>query len=122
MEYYNLKYLVILLCLTVVNIYLINTWTSDKGYLLFIIILFGIISIIFWIVLSTISYLKKGNLKHELFYYLGIGVWHILMTVEYFKLNIIEKNNDIIHWIPHVLIILFSLLPIKQIWINRKVR
>lgn len=119
-NYYNLKYLIVFLLLTGVNIHLINTWTPDKGWILFIIFIQVTVSILFWILLSTISRLKKTHLKKELLYYVGIGILNIIMTIEYFKFEIIEANNDLIYLTPHFLIILLSLLPIKQIWISKR--
>lgn len=120
MEYYNPKYLIIFLMLTGVNVYLNNAWTLDKGYLLLIAVIWGTISFLFWLILSTISYLKNAQLKNELFYYIGIGAWNILMTIEYFKLEVIKKSYEIIHWIPYFLVVLFCLLPIKFLWYSKK--
>ena len=119
-KYYNLEYLVIFLLLTGITVYLNNTWTSDKGYLLFIIITFGTISLLFWFILSTISYCKKSHLKNELFYYIGISLWNIIMTIEYFKIEFIDKHDSLIFLTAYFLIILLTLLPIKQIWTNAK--
>lgn len=119
MKFYNLNSLVALLLLTGINIYLNNSWTTDKGFLSLMILIFGTTSVMFWFILSTISSYKETHLKNELFYYIGIGIWQIIITIEYFKLKIFDENN-VIFWIPYFLIITLTLLPIKQIWSNQK--
>jgi len=119
MGYYNFNYLVIFLLLNGVCIYLNNAWTLDKGYLLFIIILWATISFIFWGTLSTISFLRKAKLKNELFYYIGIAFWNILFTIDYFILNILEKDN-VFFGIPYFIIIIYCLIPIRFIWKTKK--
>ena len=51
------------------------------------------------------------------YYYIGLGIWGIILTVEYFKLQLIDSNiSDILELTPLVIIVLFCLLPIKRIW------
>lgn len=117
MKYFNIKYLIVFMLLNGISLSLNNIWTSDKGWLPIIVLVFGLFSILFWFILSLISFLKKANLKNEVYYYIGLGIWGIVMTVEYFKLRLIDSSiSDIIFLTPFVIIIIICLVPIKQIW------
>lgn len=117
MKYFNIKYLIVFMLLNGISLSLNNIWTSDKGWLPIIVLVFGLFSILFWFILSLISFLKKANLKNEVYYYIGLGIWGIVMTVEYFKLRLIDSSiSDTIFLTPFVIIIIICLVPIKQIW------
>ena len=121
MEYFKLRYLIILLIFSGINVLLNDHWTSDKGWMKVVMVISGLISTGFWLILSTISNFKKSHLKNEVFYYIGIGVWHIILTIGYFKFQVLEnKDSDVLTWTPYLLIIILCLLPFNQIWSNNK--
>ncbi len=122
MKYFNLWYLLTFLLLTGINIILNNHWTSDTGWMPLLALIAGLISILYWLVLSLISLKRKAELKHGLYYYVGLGLWSILMTIEYFKLKVIHGDikSVFFNWAPYVIIVLLCLLPVKQIWIKEK--
>ncbi len=66
MKYFNLRSLSIFLVLNTVDLTLNSIWTSDKGWILFIASLFISFSILFWLIQSTISLIRKAKLKNEL--------------------------------------------------------
>ncbi|PWJ29984.1 hypothetical protein BC781_1301 [Sediminitomix flava] len=117
MKYFNLRTLIVFLALNTVTLTLNNIWTSDKGWLPFIASLFIGCSILFWLIQSIISLIRNAKLKNEYFYYFGLGLWNILITIDYFKLRIFESTiSDFVSLLPYVVMILFWLLPIKVFW------
>ncbi len=117
MKYFNLKSLIIFLILNGIALYLNIIWTSDKGWIPFMIFLFGVFSILFWLIISFVSFLKKSNLKMEIYYFFVLGIWSIFMTIDYFKLKIFD--GEFISYIPYGLFIVLSALPVKRIWTKR---
>ena len=117
MKYFRVKYLLVFLTLNGINLLLNSIWTSDKGWMPLMILVVGVFSVLIWFILSLISFLKKAHLKNGVYYYIGLGIWGIILTVEYFKLQLIDSNiSDILELTPLVIIVLFCLLPIKRIW------
>ncbi len=90
MKYFSVKYLLVFVTLNGINILLNSIWTSDKGWLSLMTLAFGIFSVLFWFMISLISFLKKTHLKNEVYYYIGLGLWELMLTIDYFKLQFIE--------------------------------
>ncbi len=117
MKYFNLRTLVIFLALNTITLILTNVWTPDKGWMPFMASLFIGFSIFFWLILSVISLIRKAKLKKELFYFIGLGLWSIIITIEYFKLGILNGNiSDKVHLGPYIAIVILWILPIKRLW------
>ena len=100
-----------------VAIVLNNTWTTDKIFIPLITRLYLAFYIIFWIVVSVIFFIRKAKLKHEYFYFIGLGLWNIIMTIEFHQLQILEGDlSTIVGLAPYAGLIVLCLLPIKKIW------
>ena len=109
--------MLVILTLNAINLLLNSIWTSDKGWIPLMTLVFGVFSVLFWFILSLISFLKKAHLKNGVYYYTGLGIWGIILTVEYFKLQLIDSSiSDILQLTPFAIIIIICLLPIKRIW------
>lgn len=114
MKYFNFKSLIILLLLHGVSVYLDEIWTSDKGWIALKILFAVFFLIIFWVIISFISYLKKSHLKMEYCYYIGLGILSIIVTIFHYK---VARINDL--GLAHFgILLLICILPIKQIWIR----
>ena len=117
MNFFKFKYLLLLLVFVVINVYLSEHWTVDKGWIFLMIAHYGIASIAIWLSVSFISYFKKAQLKNQFLFYLGIGIWQTLLTISYFNVQAKEDNTgDILFWASHLAIIIFCILPIKKLW------
>ncbi len=117
MKYFRVKYLLVFLTLNGINLLLNSIWTSDKGWMPLMTLVVGVFSVLFWFIISLISFLKKTHLKNGIYYYIGLGIWGIILTIEYFKLQFIDRSiSNTLELTPFAIIILICLLPIKPIW------
>ena len=117
MKYFRLKTLLTFLLLNCVTFILNYLWTSDHAWISFIMVFYLGFSVLFWLIISLISLIKRARLKKELFYFIGLGLWNIIMTIEYFKHIVFENSlSDFVFFSPYAIIVLICLLPIPQIW------
>lgn len=117
MKYFNICYLLILLSSDIVKAHLFKIWSGDRGWYLFVLSIYISISVVFWIIVSSLSFVKKAKLKNGFIYFIIIAGVGIILSIDYYKLQFLERipHNYLLHWLPYVLTILICLLPFANI-------
>jgi hypothetical protein len=122
MKYFDFTTLGIFILINSFELYLNYAWTADKGWISIIALVHLVFLVSFWFIFSVISWKRKSNLKREKFYFVGLGLWNMVMTILYFKSNIFTIGSaEYLILLPYLILIVVWLLPIKNIW-NKKIR
>lgn len=115
---FNIYNLLILILANFIHAHFFKIWSGDGGWYWFVFGIFISISIVFWMIISVLSYIKRATLKVETVYFLIIGILQIILAIDYYKIHVFKDLPyiSLLFYSLYFLPILISILPYFNIW------